>query len=132
MILLDTHAWVWWLSSPKTLSLKARKEIKSSEHQDALLVSVISCWEVAMLVSKGRLAFSMDVEEWINISLRVPHLRLVELNPKIAVLSTRLEGNPPNDPVDRILIATAKVMSCPIITKDNLIRKYSYVKSVWS
>jgi len=62
MILLDTHAWLWWATQSKKLSPKAKKLIDKS---DEIGVSVISCWEVAMLVEKGRLGFSIDLQEWI-------------------------------------------------------------------
>lgn len=128
MILLDTHTWVWWTAESEKLSSRASETIKKSSEMG---VSAISCWEVAMLVAKGRLGLSMDVEEWIEKSLRLPEVRLLELTPKIAVLSTRLAGNPPGDPADRFLIATAMIHHCPIVTKDHLMRGYNQIETVW-
>ena len=129
MILLDTHTWVWWIAEPNKLSAKAAERIRKAGNE--ICVSAISCWEIAMLVAKGRLGLSMDVEEWIERSLKLPELHLLDLTPKIAVLSTRLDGSPPADPADKILIASAKVHHCSIVTKDRLILDYPHIESVW-
>lgn len=131
MILLDTHAWIWWVAEPDKLSPKAIGAIRAAENEKEVCVATISCWEIAMLVAKERIGFTMDVEEWLEKSLRLPEMRLLELTPRIAVLSTRLTGNPPSDPADRILIATSKVHHCPIVSRDQAIRDYAHVESVW-
>ena len=131
MILLDTHAWIWWLTEPKKLSAKAADRIRRSEKASQVGIASISCWEVAMLVAKGRLGLSFDVEEWIEKSLKLTEVRLLDLTPKIAILSTRLPGNPPADPADRLLIATAKIHGCPIISRDREISNYRDVETLW-
>lgn len=131
MILLDTHTWIWWMADPQKLSSKATEAIHKAANHSAIGVSAISCWEIAMLVAKGRLGLTLDVEEWIEKSLKLPEVKLVELSPKISVLSTRLEGNPPNDPADKILIATAKAHSCPLVTRDQKILDYPHIKTIW-
>lgn len=128
VILLDTHAWVWWIASPEKLSRHAAERIEKAQ---TIGVAAISCWELAMLVARGRLGLAFDVEEWIEKSLRQPRARLLDLSPKISVLATRLEGTPPRDPVDRLLIATAKIHGIPMITKDAEITGYPYVSTVW-
>jgi len=77
MILLDTHVWVCWAASAPKLSKKAEKVINEAK---IIYVSVISCWEIAMLVSKGRLIFDRDVEVWLNLALKLPRLRLTPLD----------------------------------------------------
>lgn len=131
LILLDTHIWIWWVSSPQRLSPKAAEQIRKGEKDAAIGISIISCWEIGMLVAKGRVGFSLDLEEWIEKSLRLPQVKLLELTPKIAVLSSRLQGNPPADPADRILIATAKAHGIPLVTKDEEIQDYPHVESIW-
>lgn len=86
MIVLDTHAWIWWINESDKLSDKAKIAIQQSDSG----VSAISCWEVAMLVSKERLGFSVDVQEWIEIALKRPMVKLLPITPEIAVRSTRL------------------------------------------
>ena len=67
MIALDTHILMCLVTSPEKLSQKAQKlinrEVKSAK---PLLVSSISIWEICMLVKKGRLKLSMDVDAWLE------------------------------------------------------------------
>jgi PIN domain nuclease of toxin-antitoxin system len=63
MIILDTHAWLWWANESKNLSTIADKAIQET---DMIGIPAISCWEVAMLVSKSRIGLSMDVEIWLD------------------------------------------------------------------
>lgn len=131
MILLDTHTWIWWLAEPQKLSKQGRELIQRAEKKSEIGIAAISCWEVAMLVARGRIGFAMDVETWIEKSLSLAQVRLIDLTPKIAILSTRLAGNPPANPADRILIATAQVHACPLVTKDLEIQHYPHVESLW-
>lgn len=60
MIVLDTHAWIWYIDSPQLLSDDAQDAIEDSRRKRAVYVSCISTWEVFMLVSKGRLQFAVE------------------------------------------------------------------------
>ncbi len=128
VILLDTHAWIWWAASSEKLSERARRSIDSSE---VINICAISCWEVAMLVSKKRLTLDRDVDIWINLALKLPRVRLVPLTPGIAVRSTRLEAGFSGDPADCMIIATALEYGFPIASKDKRIRKYSGISVIW-
>ena len=128
MILLDTHAWVWWAASSPNLSKKAANAIRAAE---TAYVSAISCWEVAMLAAKGRLVFDRDVEVWLELALRLPNIQLAHLSPRIAARSARLEEGFLGDPADRIIVATALEHGCPIVSKDQRIRRYRPVRVIW-
>jgi PIN domain nuclease of toxin-antitoxin system len=128
MILLDTHAWIWWAASSPNLSKRAAKYINSA---DAIYISAISCWEVAMLVAKDRLVLDRDVEVWIDQALKLPRVRLVPLTPQIAVRSSKLDKTFTGDPADRIIVATALEYGYPIVSKDERIKKYSKVRVIW-
>ena len=131
MILIDTHVWIWWLSAPNKLSPRAAQAIKKAEHSSHITLLSLSCWEVAMQVAKGRIGFNMEVEAWIEKALATNNLRLTELSPKAAVYATRLPDTPPADPVDRLLIATSIVHHLPLVTKDQAIRNYPHVQTIW-
>ena len=103
MIMLDTHAWIWWNNESPELP---KSVIENIEKSDSIGVSVISCWEVAMLVAKKRIGFTMDIQDWINLALERPKIQLVPIDAKIAVLATRLPGALHGDPVDRLIAAT--------------------------
>lgn len=129
MIILDTHAWLFWIDENfKALSKKAAAAIDAA---DILGVCAISCWEVAMLVSKQRLAFRIDVEEWITQALHYPKIQLLPLEPSISVLSTRLPGKFHGDPADRIIVATCMKYDAALVTKDRNIRKWKKTETIW-
>lgn len=129
MILLDTHVWVWWVHGDKRLTPSQTAVIEDAE-TDAIGVSVISCWEVAKLVERGRLGLPRPLEEWLALALGYPGVRLIELSPEIVVVSTRLPGTFHQDPADQIIVATARVNNCPLITSDQKIVSYEHVETV--
>jgi len=128
MIVLDTHAWLWWTSGSTKLSIKAKETCDTA---DALLVSAISLWEVAMLVSRDRLGLDRDVDVWLRQALALPQIRLEPLSPSIAVQSTRLPGEFHGDPADRIIVATALESGATLVTRDKRIHSWGRVKTVW-
>jgi len=125
LALLDTHAWVWLLNGSVRLGAKARKAVQRSLAKEAVLVSAISPWEVAMLVSKGRLVLDCDVGEWVNKALSLPGIRLEPISPEVAVASTRLPGTLHADPADRIIVATARHLGSTLVTVDRLLLDYA-------
>ena len=124
-LLLDTHVLVWLLDDSARISDSAHEQLQQSADQDRLFVSAITPWEIAMLVSKGRLRLSRDVAEWIGAALNLPGIRLEPLSPAIAVASTRLPWEVHGDPADRILLATARHLDATLVTIDSEILGYS-------
>lgn len=122
--LLDTHTLVWLLTGSDRLGDKARKLIQQAAEEDNLFLSAISPWEIAMLISKGRLVLDRDVGEWIKEALSLPGIRLEPLSPEIAVASTRLPGDIHPDPADRIIASTARHLGAMLITDDRLLLDY--------
>lgn len=129
--LLDTHAWVWWHANPSRLSHKVRRLIASPERYEELLLSAISPWEVCKLIEKGRLELSIDTSDWLTRALQMPRLRLAPLSPHISLLSTTLPSGFHPDPADQIIVATARSTGATIVTADERIRGYRYVRCVW-
>jgi PIN domain nuclease of toxin-antitoxin system len=126
MIVLDTHAWIWWVDGDERLTLAQRDAI-AAEEGSLIGVSAISCWEVAKLVELGRVALSCSLEEWLDQALSYPGVQLIALTPEIAIESTRLPGDFHRDPADQIIVATARVYGCSLITSDEKILKYPHV-----
>jgi len=131
MIVLDTHAWIWWLSNPELLPGKTKDIIDQAAADGNVFISSISAWEAAMLVSRGRLQLTMDVSDWIATSESLPFIHFVPVNNKIAIQSVQLPGDLHDDPADRIIIATALSLGATLVTKDEKIRNYPHVKTVW-
>lgn len=128
MILLDTHAWVWWLSEAEKLSSRARRAIDAATEVG---ISAASCWELAMLVARQRLELDRDVLLWIQQALALPRVNLFPLSPEIAVASTRLEGGFHGDPMDRLIAATCLFYRARLVTKDDRLRRYRPLHTVW-
>lgn len=128
MIVLDTHAWIWWTASSPDLSARARTAIR---RETEIGVCAISCWEVAMLVEKKRLGFDRDVLQWMRDALSQPAITLLELTPEIAVGAARLGRDFHGDPADRIIAATALNSHAPLVTKDGKLRAYAPLRTIW-
>lgn len=131
MILLDTHSWLWWLSDPSLLSAPAQEEIDRCMTKNAIHVSSISIWETALLVKKGRLELNRDLQSWIASAESLPFLRFVPIYNAIALLSVQLPEPFHSDPADRIIAATAIRLNCPLITKDQDMRQYPEIETIW-
>jgi PIN domain nuclease of toxin-antitoxin system len=129
VILLDTHIWVWWMSQPDRLQAPHR-EVLASTGDRSFGVSIISCWEVAKLVEYGRLKLDRPVEVWIETALAHRSVALVHLHPRVIVESTQLPQPFHRDPADQLLVATARVFQCPIMTEDAKLLSYPHVERV--
>lgn len=129
MIVLDTHVWVWWVHGDEQLTPSQASIIRGAE-ADLIGVSAISCWEVAKLVERERLKLPRPVKDWLTLALNYPGVQLIELSPEIAVASTQLPGEFHKDPADQIIVATARVRDCPLVTSDEKISTYKHVETI--
>ncbi|RQH04353.1 type II toxin-antitoxin system VapC family toxin [Paraburkholderia dinghuensis] len=131
MIVLDTHALVWWVTGDPSLSKKAKAATDRETAGGVILVSSISSWEIAMLVERERLVLSMDVDSWLAAVSAIEAVRFVPVDSEIAVKSVELPGEFHKDPADRMIVATARKFSVPLVTKDEKIQSYAHVKTIW-
>jgi len=129
MIVLDTHIWVWWVHGNESLTSRQAEIIQANE-TDIIGVSAISIWEVAKLVQYNRLELPCSLSDWFDEALCYPAVRLIELTPAIAIESISLPGDFHRDPVDQIIVATARLSHSTLITSDSRILNYQYVKTV--
>ena len=131
MIVLDTHAWIWFLSNPENLSQRANKAVNNAVKDKSVLISSISAWELALLVKKKRLKLTLEVTDWIAKSESLSFIQFVPVTNSIAVKSVNLPLPLHPDPADRIIIATALSVGAPVITKDKKLLGYSLIKTIW-
>ena len=131
MIVLDTHTLVWWVTNDAELSEKAKKAIERERAGGEIVISAISAWEIAMLVDRGTLAFSMDIDSWLSTVREIPRVRFAPVDVDVAVKSVQLPGVFHKDPADRMIVATARKFAAPLVTKDLKIRAYAHVKTIW-
>ncbi|MGH8558290.1 MAG: type II toxin-antitoxin system VapC family toxin [Methylococcales bacterium] len=130
VIVLDTHAWIRWLHPELGPSLppKLREWLESVETPFA--VSIISCLEVSQLVKKKRIELPMPLPQWFDVALQDSGITYLSLSPGLIHASTQL----PDihlDPADRIIIATAQERDAYLLTRDENIRRYPNLQTVW-
>lgn len=118
VLVIDTHVLVWMMFGDPKLGARAGDEIGQACSEDRAVVSAITPWEIALLVSKKRIELYRDIHEWMKTALLLPGLRLWPLDPQIAVESTRLPWEMHSDPADRILVATARKLGATLVTAD--------------
>ena len=129
MIVLDTHAWLWWMSSPERLSDDAAASIADAT---AIGVSTLSAWEVAMLASRGRISLDRDVSLWVKRALAEERVESLAPGVEIALDAGVLDARGfPGDPADRFIYATARAVDAPLITRDARIRAFAPSTTLW-
>jgi len=112
-LLLDTHIWLWSLQDPERLGKRVRQELRNPENE--LWLSPISTWEALVWNAKGRLQLPADLADWV--ARATAPFREAPLTHEIALASRRLILLR-QDPVDRFLAATAKVLNLTLVTAD--------------
>jgi PIN domain nuclease of toxin-antitoxin system len=128
VIVLDTHAWIWWLSEPRLLSPKARRAVDAAVAADSVHISAISAWELAMLVERGRLQLDRTARAFIQGTEALPFVHFVDVDPRIALSAAELRWEH-RDPADRLIAATAMLLGAPLLSKDE--RMGDVTKRVW-
>ena len=123
-LLLDTHAAIW-ITEDQRIAPAAIEAIDAAYRAGStVFVSAISAWEVGLLVSRNRLSLVATPERWFQRLLAIPGVRLADLSPDILIASSFLPGDPPRDPADRIILATARDLGVTLITRDRLLLAY--------
>lgn len=123
-ILLDTCAAIW-IAEDEPLAADAVQAIDAAREGAIIFVSPMSAWEVGMLAARKRLTIAMEPEAWFEKFLAVPGTRLAPLTLSILIASSFLPGDPPRDPVDRIIAATAREGGYRVITRDRMLLDYA-------
>lgn len=116
--LLDTHILLWWFSREEKLNAKQRKVLRLAKGEPPLLVASISLWEIATLVSLKRVRLALPLRDWLEKATAAPLVQRIEISPSIANEVSTLPSTFHRDPADRILVATARVHNCTLISSD--------------
>lgn len=118
MILLDTHTLIWLVENDPQLGSAASQHIAEAEKQQAVAVSAISFWEIALLLRKQRLTLVSTAANWRDIALKLGVVELPLLG-SIAITAAALDLHP--DPADRFIVATALAHTATLVTADEKI-----------
>jgi PIN domain nuclease of toxin-antitoxin system len=129
LILLDTHVVIWQAGQPDKLSKAATAAMVEARRGDGLAISGVTLLEVAMLSSKGCINLTTSLEEFMYALER--RFVVLPITGRVCILAFDLPSNYPNDPVDRIIGATALVEGLTLITADAAIRKSKAVPTIW-
>jgi PIN domain nuclease of toxin-antitoxin system len=123
-ILLDTCAAIW-VAEDAPLARSALDLLAATADAElSTYVSPISAWEIGLLVARARLKLLMTPQRWFETLLEVPGVRLADMSPDLLIASSSLPGEPPRDPGDRIILATARHYGATLITRDRSLLAY--------
>jgi len=116
---MDTHAWVWSVAGEaRRVGRRARQLIARAEARDAIRISSATVFEVAALHTAGRLHLARSLEQWIREALGVAGVRLAPLSADIALDAGTIPRDALGDPLDRLLVATARQLDATFLTAD--------------
>ncbi len=119
LLLLDTHVWVWTVTGDtRRVGRRTRQRISRAERQDAIRVSAATVFEVAALHTAGRLRLARPPEAWVGEALGMPGVRLALVTADVALDAGAIPRDALGDPLDRLLVATARQLDATLVTAD--------------
>jgi PIN domain nuclease of toxin-antitoxin system len=129
LILLDTHVLVWAVAESSRLSKSAASAITQARKTGGLAISAISLWELAMLVSRGRIQAFGTVEA--SVRLLTEGEAVNPVTHEIAALAAQLPSDFPRDPADRLIASTARVEGLALVTRDEKMLASPLLQTIW-
>ena len=126
MILLDTSALLFWTLDQEKLPAATAEVIKAA---NSVALSSISIWEIGIKAQKGRLEIPYHIDEYAEKLKTVRNVEILPVDVPVWLKSLALDWSH-RDPADRVIVATAVLNTCPLITSDRVIRAY-YKDTVW-
>ncbi len=128
-IVLDTCALIWWSLDPDKLSECAKKACYQMEQEKNALVPSTAVWEIAIKVKNKKLDLGVDIDEYITTLKKLDIIRIIPIDEEIWLESVKLEWEH-RDPVDRVIVAVAKINQAAIMTADKKIADF-YSLVIW-
>ena len=131
MLVLDTHALLWWLGDAGKLGAGARRALRRVTADRPAVVSCIGVFEITTAVRRGRLALSLPVQDWRAEAAALPEVRFEPVTLAIAALAGHFGDELHGDSGDRLIAATARHMALPLLTADAKSQAMPGLKTVW-
>jgi PIN domain nuclease of toxin-antitoxin system len=131
LILLDSHVLVWLVADPERLSRQAASAIRRARMNDGLAISAITVWELASLFSRGIIRSQTTVESSVQNLLTRSGVVILPITAEIAAIGTQFSVDYPKDPADRLIGATAMAEGIALVTKDERLRAFHLLKTIW-
>lgn len=118
-LLLDTHIWAFMADRPKRLGPRTAKLL--ADRRNEIWLSSLSVWEVILLQRIGRLRGTGSPQAWIETTVAAWGLRETPLTSAMAIEASFITL-PTKDPADCLLVATARILGCRMVTEDEAIK----------
>jgi len=126
VVLLDTHVWLWSVhGDARRVGRRTRRLLSRAASQEAIRVSPVTLFELAALHTLGRIRLTRSPEQWIRDSLEAAGISIADLSPAIAVDAGNIPRTALADPLDRLLVATARHLQATFLTSDARILSYA-------
>ena len=121
-LLLDSHVWYWLLEERMDeMRSDAQATVHAAIEGQHVAISDASPWELLDKAHRGRLRTALPPRDWVNRALNAPGLRTLPLTRALLLDSAELPGEPPRDPFDRVIIASARQEGMTLVTADRAI-----------
>jgi PIN domain nuclease of toxin-antitoxin system len=126
VLLLDTHVWLWSVEGDvRRVGRRTRQALQRAESSESIRISPASLFELTALHTLGRVRLSRPVEQWIDEALEAAGVRIAELSPSVAIDAGCIPRDALADPLDRLLVATARRLEATFLTSDARILAYA-------
>jgi PIN domain nuclease of toxin-antitoxin system len=129
VIVLDTHALLWWALDPDRLSVAATASVREMERRGGF-ASAISIWELGTKIRRGKLDLGISIEEFVRRIDRSAIVQLLAVDTATWLRSLALAWDH-RDPADRVIVATALLQGVPLVTADAEIQRFGGIACVW-
>lgn len=130
MVLLDTHAWIWWLTGSGRLAREERMGLSEAAGLRQLAISAISLWEAHMLHARGRIELQVPFPQWLVEASDPEVVQVVPLDAEVILALDELPGRFHGDPADRLIAATARSRGMALATWDKALRRSRAIE-IW-
>ena len=124
-LLLDTHVWIWLVRGEDRIPKDILELMLVAAGAGSMFLSIMSIWELSLLDAKHRISLNMPCLSWVRIALDRSGALIVPLTSEVAVSCHRLPSQLHDDPVDRILVATARIEGLTLVTRDRALLDYA-------
>ncbi len=126
MLLLDTHVWLWSVDGDvRRIGRRTRQALLRAEARESIRISPASLFELTALHTLGRVRLARPLEQWIDEALEAAGVRIAELSPAVTIDAGYIPRDALGDPLDRLLVATARRLDATLLTSDARILSYA-------
>jgi PIN domain nuclease of toxin-antitoxin system len=128
LVVVDTHAWYWWVTGDRNLSAIARRRLNRDRD---IVVPAICLLEMSNMALRGRVTLTVEIAQFLEEALAWDGVRLAPITPRIAVATSDLASAHSLDAMDALIAATATTLRVPLVTRDEKLQALPNLQVVW-